>query len=181
VVAIDGQPRRRGEAIAGHARHVARAQERLGRRLLVENPSGYLRFEASTLDEAEFLAALARRTGCGLLCDVNNIHVTCANLGGDPDVYLAALEPATIGEIHLAGHAVNDADGRPILIDDHGSPVAPPVWRLYERALARFGAVPTLIEWDTDVPPLPVLLAEAAAAARRLGAAREAPHAVPAA
>jgi uncharacterized protein len=160
------------ETLALAAGHVARVQDRLGRRLLVENPSSYLRFEGSTIPEGEFLAALARRTGCGLLCDVNNIHVTCANLGGEPDAYLAALDPATIGEIHLAGHAVNDADGRPMLIDDHGSPVAPAVWRLYERALARFGPVPTLIEWDTDLPPLPVLLAEAAAAGRRLDAVR---------
>ena len=154
------------------AAHVTRVQDRLGRRLLVENPSGYLRFEGSTLAESEFLAALARRTGCGLLCDVNNIHVTCANLGGEPEAYLAALDPATIGEIHLAGHTVNDADGRPLLIDDHGSPVAPAVWDLYGRALERFGPVPTLVEWDTDLPPLSVLLAEAAAAEARLSAAR---------
>ena len=148
--------------------HVDCVQARLGRRLLVENPSGYLRFRGDTIPEADFLAALARRTGCGLLCDVNNIHVTCTNLGGDPDRYLAALPADAIGEIHLAGHAVNDADGRAILIDDHGSPVAPAVWALYERALARFGARPTLIEWDTDVPPLAVLLDEAANAKRRL-------------
>jgi uncharacterized protein (UPF0276 family) len=148
--------------------HVERVQARLGRRLLVENPSGYLRFRGDAIPEADFLAALARRSGCGLLCDVNNIHVTCANLGGDPDRYLAALPADAIGEIHLAGHAVNDADGRAILIDDHGSPVAPAVWVLYERALARFGARPTLIEWDTDVPPLAVLLDEAAKAGRRL-------------
>jgi len=159
------------EALAIVTAHVARVQERLRRRILVENPSGYLRFEHSTLEEAEFLTALAQRTGCGLLCDVNNIHVTCANLGGDADAYLGALPAEAIGEIHLAGHAVNDADGRPILIDDHGSPVAEPVWRLYERALARFGARPTLVEWDTDVPPLPTLLGEAAQAAHRLDAA----------
>jgi len=158
------------ESLAVVSEHVERAQARLGRQLLVENPSGYLRFRGAEIPEADFLAALARRTGCGLLCDVNNIHVTCANLGGDPDAYLAALPPEAIGEIHLAGHAVNDADGRAILIDDHGSPVAPPVWALYERALARFGPRPTLIEWDTDVPPLAVLLAEAAQAARRLAA-----------
>jgi len=156
------------ESLAIVTAHVARVQERLRRRILVENPSGYLRFEHSTLEEAEFLTALAQRTGCGLLCDVNNIHVTCANLGGDADAYLGALPAAAIGEIHLGGHAVNDADGRPILIDDHGSPVAEPVWRLYERALARFGARPTLVEWDTDVPPLPTLLGEAAQAAHRL-------------
>ncbi|HTO12751.1 MAG TPA: DUF692 domain-containing protein [Candidatus Binatia bacterium] len=156
------------ESLAVVSEHVERVQTRLGRRLLVENPSGYLRFRGAEIAEADFLAALARRTGCGLLCDVNNIHVTCANLGGDPDDYLAVLPPDAIDEIHLAGHAVNDADGRPILIDDHGSPVAPAVWDLYARALDRFGARPTLIEWDTDVPPLPVLLAEAAEAARRL-------------
>src|SRR3989442_9974024 len=100
------------EALAIVTAHVTRVQERLRRWILVENPSGYLRFEHSTLEEAELLAALARRTGCGLLCDVNNIHVTCANLGGDPDAYLGALPPEAIGEIHLAGHAVNDADGR---------------------------------------------------------------------
>jgi uncharacterized protein len=160
------------EALALVSEHVERVQERLERAIAVENPSGYLRFDGSTMSEAAFLVALVRRTGCGLLCDVNNIHVTCANLGGDPDEYLALLPPDAIAEIHLAGHAVNDADGRPILIDDHGSPVAPAVWRLYEHALARFGARPTLVEWDTDVPPLPVLLDEAAAAARRLAGVR---------
>lgn len=148
--------------------HVSRVQERLGRPILVENPSGYLRLRPSTMPEAEFLDALTRRTGCRLLCDVNNVHVTCANLGGDPDGYLSALPAAAVAEIHLAGHAVNDADGRAILIDDHGSPVSEAVWRLYERALARFGACPTLIEWDTDVPALDVLLDEAARAARAL-------------
>jgi len=160
------------DALAVVSEHVERVQERLARPILVENPSGYLRFHESTMSEAAFLATLVRRTGCGLLCDVNNIHVTCANLGGDPDEYLALLPPEAIAEIHLAGHAVNDADGQPILIDDHGSPVAPAVWRLYERTLARFGARSTLIEWDTDVPPLPVLLGEAAGAARRLAGAQ---------
>ena len=121
------------ETLAIVSDNVARVQERLGRPILVENPSGYLRFHESPIPEAELLATLARRAGCGLLCDVNNIHVTCANLGGDPDAYLAALPSAAIAEIHLAGHAVNDADGRAILIDDHGSPVAEPVWGLYER------------------------------------------------
>ena len=169
------------EALATVTAHVARVQERLRRRILVENPSGYLRFEHSTRQEAHFLAALVRETGCGLLCDVNNIHVTCANLGGEPDEYLGALPADAIGEIHLAGHAINDADGRAILIDDHGSPVAEPVWRLYERALARFGARPTLVEWDTDVPPLPTLLGEAAQAARRLDAVAREEHDVHAA
>lgn len=149
-------------------RHVARAQDRLGRCLLIENPSGYLRFRDSPIAEPDFLNEVARRTGCGLLCDVNNVFVTCANLGGDAALWLDALEPAAVAEIHLAGHAVNDADGEAILIDDHGSPVRDDVWRLYERAVARFGAVPTLVEWDTDVPPLGVLLGEAAKAEGRL-------------
>ena len=161
------------EALDVVCRNVTRAQERLGRRLLVENPSGYLRFRHSTIPEVEFLNALARRTGCGLLCDVNNVYVTCANLGGDAAAWLDALAPATVGELHLAGHAVNDADGRTILIDDHGSPVADAVWRLFEHALGRFGTTPTLIEWDTDVPQLAVLLAEAAKAGARLDEASD--------
>jgi len=152
------------EALAVVSEHVDRAQERLSRRLLVENPSSYLRFRHSPMPETEFLNALVRRTGCGLLCDVNNVYVSCQNLGGDAAAYLEAIEPAAVEEIHLAGHAVNDADGRAILIDDHGSRVAEAVWRLHARALARFGAVPTLVEWDTDVPPLAILLEEAAKA-----------------
>jgi uncharacterized protein (UPF0276 family) len=156
------------EALAVVSEHVARVQDRLGRRLLVENPSSYLRFAHSPIPEPAFLNELARRTGCGLLCDVNNVYVSSVNLGDDPRAYLDAIEPAAVGEIHLAGHAVNDADGRPILIDDHGSRVAPAVWDLYARALARFGARPTLVEWDTDVPPLAVLLEEAATAGAML-------------
>jgi hypothetical protein len=102
-------------------RHVACAQEALGRRLLIENPSGYLRFRDSTIPEPEFIAELARRTGCGLLCDVNNIYVTASNLGFDAAGYIDALPPDAVAEIHLAGHSRNDADGHPILIDDHGS------------------------------------------------------------
>jgi uncharacterized protein (UPF0276 family) len=107
-----------------------------------------------------------------VLCDVNNVFVTAHNLGLDAVAYLDALPAGAVGEIHLAGHAANDADGLVILIDDHGSPVAPPVWALYAHALARFGAVPTLIEWDTDIPELGVLMAEAAAADRLIAAAR---------
>jgi hypothetical protein len=150
------------------ARHVAEVQDALGRRLLVENPSIYLRFAHSPIAEPEFLAELVRRTGCGLLCDVNNTHVTCANTGDDPTAYLDAVPAAAVGEIHLAGHARNEAEGVAILIDDHGSRVAPAVWELYARALARFGPVPTLVEWDTDIPDLGVLLEEAASAERVL-------------
>ena len=160
------------ETLAVVAEHVERVQSRLGRSILVENPSGYLRFQDSPIPEPAFLDALVRRTGCGLLCDVNNIHVTCANLGGDAGAYLAALPAAAIGEIHLAGHAVNDADGRTVLIDDHGSRVAESVWRLYEEALALFGARPTLVEWDTDLPPLTTLLDETGRATQYLDAAR---------
>jgi uncharacterized protein (UPF0276 family) len=159
------------EALALVSRHVDRVQQTLGRRLLVENPSSYLRFADSPIPEVEFLNTLARRTGCGLLCDVNNVYVSCRNLGGDAAAYLDAVDPAAVGEIHLAGHAVNDADGHTVLIDDHGSRVAEAVWSLYDHALARFGLVPTLVEWDTDVPSLAVLLEEAARAGAMLRAA----------
>jgi uncharacterized protein (UPF0276 family) len=161
------------ETLALVARHVERAQDRLGRRMLIENPSSYLRFHDSPIPEVEFLNALTRRTGCGLLCDVNNVYVSCENLGGDAAAYLDAIEPGAVAEIHLAGHAVNDADGQAILIDDHGSRVTEAVWRLYARALARFGPVATLVEWDTDVPELAVLIEEAAKADVLLSVARE--------
>jgi uncharacterized protein (UPF0276 family) len=154
------------EALRVVARNVDRAQVRLGRRLLIENPSVYLRYVHSPMTEAEFLAELVRRTGCGLLCDVNNAYVTTANLGGDAVAWLAALPSAAVGEIHLAGHCRSDADGTPILIDDHGSPVAPAVWELYALAARLFPAAPTLIEWDTDLPALGVLAGEAAKADR---------------
>ena len=124
----------------------------------MENPSSYLRYRHSTIEEPEFLAELARRTGCGLLCDINNIHVSGRNLGFDPLAYLAGLPAAAIGEFHLAGHSVNDVDGQEILIDDHGSAVAEPVWALYRAALRRFGPRPTLVEWDSRLPDLSVLL-----------------------
>ena len=148
--------------------HVDQTQDALGRRILIENPSAYLRFRHSPIPEPEFLATLAQRTGCGLLCDVNNVQVTAHNLGFDPVAYLDALPAALVEEIHLAGHARNDADGRLILIDDHGSPVAPEVWCLYRHAVGCFGSVPTLIEWDTDVPPLAVLVEEGRRAERLL-------------
>ena len=164
------------EALTLVGRHVGVVQERLGRRLLVENPASYLTFRHSTMSEAEFLAELAARTGCGILCDVNNLHVSAGNVGIDPLCYLERLPADAVGEIHLAGHAVNEADGRRILIDDHGSRVADRVWGLYARALARFGPRPTLIEWDTDVPVLDVLLDEAATAARLLTGAQHRSH-----
>jgi uncharacterized protein (UPF0276 family) len=161
------------ETLDATARRVARVQEALGRRILVENPSRYLRFTRSPIPEPEFLAALAARTGCGLLLDVNNVYVSCRNFDEDPAAYLDAIPLAAVGEIHLAGHAVNDADGRTILIDDHGARVAEPVWRLYARALERLGGVPTLIEWDTNLPALAVLLDEASSAARLMASSRD--------
>ncbi len=147
------------ESLDLFCRHVDEAQAALGRRLLIENPSSYLRFRHSTIPEAEFLAETARRTGCGILCDVNNIYVSARNFGFDPVAYLNALPANVIGEIHLAGHhAAEDVD---VLIDDHGSPVAQPVWDLYTRALRRFGPMATLVEWDTNIPALDVLLDEA--------------------
>ena len=154
------------EALDVVCRHVEQVQACLKRRLLIENPSTYLRFRHSTIPEWEFLSRVAERTGCGILCDVNNIYVSACNHGWDAATYLAALRPAAIGEIHLAGHAVRKLDdGQTLRIDDHGSRVAPAVWALYAQALARFGPVPTLIEWDTELPPLEMLLDEAVRAA----------------
>jgi uncharacterized protein (UPF0276 family) len=147
------------ESLQMFCRHVDEAQEALGRRLLIENPSSYLRFCDSTLSEAEFLTETARRTGCGILCDVNNIYVSAINFGFDPITYLDALPGDAIGEIHLAGHHAAEDVG--ILIDNHGSRVAQPVWELFGGVLRRFGSVPTLIEWDTNIPLLEVLLDEA--------------------
>jgi hypothetical protein len=163
------------EALSVVAHHVDQVQARLGRTILVENPSLYVRFRHSPIPEPEFLAELARRTGCGLLLDVNNVHVTSSNLGLDAGAYLAAVPAERVGEIHLAGHARNEADGLTVLIDDHGSPVPPPVWALFESALARLGPRPALVEWDTDLPPLAALVAEAAQATRRLAAAPAGP------
>ena len=149
--------------------NVGRVQDRLQRRLLVENLSAYLSFDDNTLTEAEFLAALCRRTGCGLLLDVNNLTVNALNERvADPlahgCAFVDALPLGIVGEIHLAGYC----ETPDIVIDDHGSVVRPAVWSLYEYALQRFGALPTLVEWDTDVPPLHVLLGQAQQATERL-------------
>ncbi len=159
-------------------RHVDQVQQALGRQLLVENPSTYVQLRDTCIPEWEFLATLATRTGCGLLCDVNNIVVSAANHGWDAEGYLAALPPAAIGEIHLAGHALRTLpDGSTLRIDDHGSRVSAEVWSLYETALRRFGPRPTLIEWDTDIPAFEVLMAEAQQAQRRLDALETGRHA----
>lgn len=150
------------EALTHVAARVQAVQERLGRTLLVENVSSYLRYRHSTMPEWEFLAALAEHSGCGILLDVNNIYVSARNHGFDPQEYLQAVPIERVGEIHLAGHAVNVVAGREIYIDDHGSRVTEGVWRLYDQVLNRLGPRPVLIEWDTDLPALDVLLSEAA-------------------
>jgi uncharacterized protein (UPF0276 family) len=158
------------EALAVVCWHVDQVQSTLERRILVENPSTYMQFRHSTIPEWEFMAAVAARTGCGILCDVNNIYVSAKNLSWDPMTYLAALPASVIGEIHLAGHSVRQfADGGILRIDDHSSRVFSEVWALYEGALRRFGPVPTLIEWDNDIPPLDVLLQEASHADALIG------------
>lgn len=147
-------------ALALLCERVDRVQEAFGRRLLVENVSAYVRFRADTMSEAGFLAELARRTGCGILLDVNNLYVNQHNHGEDARAAIAALPVGHVGEIHLAGHLATPL----ALVDHHGAAVAEPVWELYRAALARFGRVPALVEWDADLPPLADLLAEAARA-----------------
>jgi uncharacterized protein (UPF0276 family) len=142
--------------------HVDRVQERLGRRMLLENPATYVEFAASTMAEGAFLGEVVRRTGCGLLLDVNNAYVSCTNHGRDPQAFIATLPLAAAAQIHLAGFAEDlDAAGSPLLIDSHGAPIAAAVWALYRDTLAQTGPLPTLIERDNDIPPFPVLLAEA--------------------
>lgn len=146
------------------ADNVERTQDALGRTILVENPALYLPLKGHELAEPEFLAELARRTGCGLLLDVNNVFVSARNLGYDAWAYLDALPPEVVGEIHLAGHTLDPALGRALLVDSHDAPVAEPVWDLYAAAIARIGPRPTLIERDDNVPPFAELMAERARA-----------------
>jgi hypothetical protein len=142
--------------------HVDEVQEALGRRYLVENPSSYVGFRASTISEVEFLSELVQRTDCRLLCDVSNIYLSAHNLGFDRDRYIAELPADAIAELHLGGFTPEPEDGGgEVLIDTHGSRIAERVWAFYARALKRFGPKPTLIEWDNDVPALVVILAEA--------------------
>lgn len=138
--------------------HVDDVQNALGRKILIENPALYVALRGE-IAEPEFLGELVRRAGCGLLLDVNNVHVTCANLGRDPQAYIAALPADAIGEIHVAGHAPDEA-GSGLLIDTHGAPVSSEVWRLYEHVLKQTGPTPTLIERDTALPPFAELMAE---------------------
>ena len=141
--------------------NVDEMQEARGRPVLIENPASYLVLPDGEMDELSFVAEAARRTGCGLLVDVNNIHVSAVNTGLDADAYVDAIPGAPVGEIHLAGFTVDDAGGELLLIDSHGAAVDGAVWRLYDRLIGRIGARPTLVEWDKDIPGWDVLFAEA--------------------
>ncbi len=156
------------EALRHVCERIDQTQEYLGRQILIENVSSYLQFRASDIPEWEFLAEIYRRSNCGILLDVNNIYVNSVNHGFDPINYLDAIPVKAVQEIHLAGFECYDD----ILIDTHGKPVYPEVWALYRETVQRFGKVPTLIEWDTDIPVLAILLAEA----RKADAILEAPY-----
>lgn len=148
------------EALTLFESAITRIQDIFERPLLIENPSSYLQYRESNIDEAEFLTTLVHRTGSGILLDINNIYVSCCNHRWDMDTYLKAIPPAKVKEIHLAGHSLQGA----IRIDDHGSHVCKDVWDLYQKSINLFGAVPTLIEWDTNVPALETLMGEASKA-----------------
>lgn len=161
------------EALDRICDHVDRVQEVLDRRLLLENPATYVIFAQSEIPETDFLAEIARRTGCGLLLDVNNVFVSCTNHRSDPLDWLSAFPVGMAGEIHLGGHDEEELPSGPLLIDSHGRPVADPVWALYAEVLDRAGPLPTLIEWDNDVPEWPVLAAEVDRAAALMADRRQ--------
>ncbi|MEM6311195.1 MAG: DUF692 domain-containing protein [Pseudomonadota bacterium] len=151
------------------ASHIGQVQDTLGRQMLLENPSSYLAFAVSTMPETDFLRELVKRTGCGLLLDVNNVFVSATNLKTSPQAYIDDFPLEAVGEIHLGGHDEDeDETGAPLLIDSHGKAVVDPVWALLDYALAKSGPKPLLIEWDTDVPDWPVLAAETERAERAL-------------
>lgn len=151
---------RTSEALARIADNISRAQDALQRRIAVENPSHYLKLDGHEWSETEFLRELARRSGCGLLLDVNNVHVSACNMGYSAEDYIDAFNGTAVMEIHLAGHAPDPQLGKGLLVDSHDAPVAPAVWALYERLIRRIGARPTLIERDDKLPAFDVLLAE---------------------
>jgi uncharacterized protein (UPF0276 family) len=149
------------ESLQHLTQRIRELQDALARQVLIENVSSYLQFSCAQLTEWEFLAALVRESGCALLLDVNNIYVSAMNHGFDPIEFIDAMPRTAVRELHLAGHSVNRVGEREIRVDTHSAPVCPAVWKLYRHAIQRFGAVATLIEWDTDIPPLEVLVAEA--------------------
>ena len=152
------------EALDHFAGEIGKVQDRLQRSILIENPSRYLSYRDDEMSETNFIHALCRQAGCGLLFDINNVEVTATNVGLDMEAYIDAIDPAIVGEIHLAGHVTEQHDSGPLLIDDHGSIVSDITWHLYRRFIARAGAKPSLIEWDTDIPEYGVLMAEVAKA-----------------
>ncbi len=157
--------------------HIDEVQETLGRTILLENPSTYVAFAESTYAEGEFIAAVARATGCGLLLDVNNLYVSSVNHGTSPVGYLNSYPLSAVREIHLAGHLRDaDDDGSPLLIDTHDRAVDAPVWQLFSEVLRRIGPTPALIEWDTRVPPFSNLAAQANLADALIAAAEGEPY-----
>jgi uncharacterized protein (UPF0276 family) len=161
------------EALRHMVARVGHVQDVLGRQMLIENVSSYLQFSSSQMTEWDFLAALAQESGCGLLLDVNNVYVNAMNHGFEPLVFLNGIPQSAVREMHLAGHSIRSVGGRDVRIDTHSAPVCEEVWALYCEALKRFGAVPTLIEWDAEIPALDVLVAEA----RKADQTRENQHA----
>ena len=149
------------EALHVVCRNIDATQHALGRKILVENVTAYVRFRHSEMTETEFLMEVVQRTGCGILCDVNNIYVSSLNFGTDPLNFIRAISPDAVGQFHLGGHSRIRCGDKWLLFDDHGSSVTPAVWELYRVVLNMLGAKPTLIEWDTNRPSLAVLLAEA--------------------
>lgn len=160
------------ETLTTISAHINQVQDRLGCRMLLENPATYVTFDSSTYSETDFLKELVRRTGCGLLLDINNVFVSATNHRFDASAYLADFPLAAVGEIHLAGHDEEQLPSGPLLIDSHGTAVAGPVWALYKDVLDQTGPLPTLIEWDNDVPDFAALLDEAMQADALLKKAR---------
>jgi uncharacterized protein len=156
---------------------ISLVQDRFSRKILIENPSRYLAFAADEMDEAEFLTALCKRAGCGLLLDINNVIVSANNLSFDPVAYLSAIDAAVVGEVHLAGHAVETDGDRSLFVDDHGSAISEECWALFDLFITRAGPLPTLIEWDTNIPDYAVLAAQAMRADATLLPERMAYHA----
>lgn len=148
------------EALDHFSTQITKVQDRLQRAILIENPSRYLSYRDDEMSETDFISALCKQSGCGLLFDINNVEVTATNVDLDMEAYIDAIDPAIVGEMHLAGHAREDHESGPLLIDDHGSIVSDITWALYQRFIRRAGPKPTLIEWDTDIPEYDVLMAE---------------------
>jgi uncharacterized protein (UPF0276 family) len=165
------------EALDHFATQIDRTQTRLKRRILIENPSRALAYRGEDMAEIEFIEQLVTRTGCGIILDINNVEVSASNLGFSAEAYVDAIGASWVGEIHLAGHATEQHDSGPLLIDDHGSAVSDVTWALFDRFIARAGPMPVLIEWDTDIPPYAVLMDEAAKAAAIMEPARKAAYA----